>query len=40
MLDYLVFDLVDELYSSIDGDEGVDGMLVVELINYYVINLS
>lgn len=40
MLDYPALDPVDELYSSIDGDEGADGMPVPEPINYTAINLS
>ncbi|KAK3365880.1 hypothetical protein B0T24DRAFT_535901 [Lasiosphaeria ovina] len=40
MLDYPALDPVDELYNSIDGDEGADGMPVQEPINYVAINLS
>ncbi|KAK4240496.1 hypothetical protein C8A03DRAFT_13189 [Achaetomium macrosporum] len=40
MLDYPALDPVDELYNSIDGDEGADGMPVAEPINYNAINLS
>ncbi|KAK0636241.1 hypothetical protein B0T17DRAFT_625660 [Bombardia bombarda] len=40
MLDYPALDPVDELYNSIDGDEGADGMPVQEPINYMSINLS
>ncbi|KAL2023820.1 hypothetical protein VTK56DRAFT_1087 [Thermocarpiscus australiensis] len=40
MLDYPVLDPVDELYNTIDGDEGADGMPVAEPINYMAINLS
>ncbi|CAP73726.1 uncharacterized protein PODANS_2_10860 [Podospora anserina S mat+] len=40
MLDYPALDPVDELYSSIDGDEGADGMPVAEPTNYHAINLS
>ncbi len=40
MLDYPALDPVDELYNSIDGDEGADGMPVGESVNYNGINLS
>ncbi|OTB18994.1 hypothetical protein K445DRAFT_314847 [Daldinia sp. EC12] len=40
MLDYPAIDPVDELYESVEGDEGADGMPVREPINYQVINLS
>ncbi|KAL2129137.1 hypothetical protein VTI74DRAFT_8185 [Chaetomium olivicolor] len=40
MLDYPALDPVEELYNSIDGDEGADGMPVAEPINYQAINLS
>ncbi|KAI1100732.1 hypothetical protein F4804DRAFT_335938 [Jackrogersella minutella] len=40
MLDYPAIDPVDELYESVQGDEGADGMPVREPINYQVINLS
>ncbi|GAB1315003.1 Cytokinesis protein 3 [Madurella fahalii] len=40
MLDYPALDPVDELYNSIEGDEGADGMPVAEPINYAAINLS
>ncbi|KAL2259320.1 hypothetical protein VTK26DRAFT_7047 [Humicola hyalothermophila] len=40
MLDYPTLDPVDELYSSIEGDEGADGLPVAEPINYMAINLS
>jgi hypothetical protein len=40
MLDYPALDPVDELYNSIDGDEGADGMPVTEPINFAAINLS
>ncbi|KAK3377993.1 hypothetical protein B0H63DRAFT_478534 [Podospora didyma] len=40
MLDYPTLDPVDELYSSIDGDENADGMPVQEPINYLVLNLG
>ncbi|EAQ85920.1 hypothetical protein CHGG_07173 [Chaetomium globosum CBS 148.51] len=40
MLDYPALDPVEELYSSIDGDEGADGMPVAEPVNYSAINLS
>ncbi|KAK3684826.1 hypothetical protein B0T22DRAFT_428142 [Podospora appendiculata] len=40
MLDYPALDPVDELYNSIEGDEGADGMAVPNPTNYQVINLS
>ncbi|KAI6316510.1 hypothetical protein MCOR23_010222 [Pyricularia oryzae] len=40
MMDYPALDPVDELYGSIDGDEGADGMAVAEPMNYAAINLS
>ncbi|KAK3906409.1 hypothetical protein C8A05DRAFT_40755 [Staphylotrichum tortipilum] len=40
MLDYPALDPVDELYNSIDGDEGADGMPVAEPVNFNAINLS
>ena len=40
MLDYPAIDAVDELYESIEGDEGADGMPVPEPTNYQAINLS
>ncbi|KAL1837194.1 hypothetical protein VTJ49DRAFT_4166 [Mycothermus thermophilus] len=40
MLDYPALDPVEELYSSIEGDEGADGMPVAEPVNYHAINLS
>ena len=40
MMDYPALDPVDELYSSIDGDEGADGMPVAEPVNFNAINLS
>ena len=40
MLDYPAIDPVDELYSSIDGDEGADGMPIPEPTNYLNINLA
>ncbi len=40
MLDCPAIDPVDELYDSIDGDEGADGMPVAEPTNYQAINLS
>ncbi|KAK4184300.1 hypothetical protein QBC35DRAFT_59964 [Podospora australis] len=40
MLDYPALDPVEELYASIDGDEGADGMPVVEPINFQSINLG
>ena len=40
MLDYPSINAADELYDSINGDEGADGMPVNEPINYQAINLS
>ncbi|KAI1391011.1 uncharacterized protein F4822DRAFT_169666 [Hypoxylon trugodes] len=40
MLDYPAIDPVDELYESVEGDEGADGLPVRNPINYQVINLS
>ena len=40
MLDYPTLDPVDELYDTMNGDEGADGMPVHEPINYQAINLS
>ncbi|KAI0011183.1 hypothetical protein F4779DRAFT_245893 [Xylariaceae sp. FL0662B] len=40
MLDYPAIDPVDELYESIEGDEGADGLPVREPVNYQAINLS
>lgn len=40
MLDYPAINATDELFDSIEGDEGVDGMPVTEPINYQTINLS
>ncbi|KAL2196255.1 hypothetical protein P885DRAFT_78594 [Corynascus similis CBS 632.67] len=40
MLDYPALDPVDELYNSIEGDEGADGMPVAEPVNYGALNLS
>lgn len=40
MLDYPALDPVDELYNCMDGDEGADGMPVVEPTNYQAINFS
>lgn len=40
MLDYPALDPVEELYNSIDGDEGADGMPVAEPVNFTAINLS
>ncbi|KLU88785.1 hypothetical protein MAPG_07768 [Magnaporthiopsis poae ATCC 64411] len=40
MMDYPALDPVDELYSSIDGDEGADGAPVPEPIDYASINLG
>jgi len=40
MLDYPTLDPVDELYSGMDGDEGMNGMPIAEPTNYMAINLS
>ncbi len=40
MMDYPALDPVDELYESVEGDEGIDGLPVQEPINYQAINLS
>lgn len=40
MMDYPVSDPVDELYGTVEGDEGADGMPVQEPTNYQAINLS
>ncbi|KAL7625050.1 hypothetical protein AAE478_004264 [Parahypoxylon ruwenzoriense] len=40
MLDYPAIDPVDELFQSVEGDEGADGQPVREPINYQAINLS
>ncbi|KAK7749412.1 hypothetical protein SLS62_008156 [Diatrype stigma] len=40
MMDYPALDPVDELYASVEGDEGADGGPVLEPINYQAINLS
>ncbi|KAK1760494.1 hypothetical protein QBC47DRAFT_367275 [Echria macrotheca] len=40
MMDYPALDPVDELFTSIDGDEGIDGNPVAEPTNYLAINLS
>ncbi|KAI1762832.1 hypothetical protein GGR53DRAFT_500217 [Hypoxylon sp. FL1150] len=40
MLDYPAIDPVDELYESVEGDEGADAMPVHEPTNYQNINLS
>ncbi|KAL8400505.1 hypothetical protein RB594_000772 [Gaeumannomyces avenae] len=40
MMDYPALDPVDELYSSMDGDEGADGRPVPEPTDYASINLS
>lgn len=40
MLDYPAIDPVDELYDSVEGDEGADGHPVREPVNYQGINLS
>ncbi|KAK7741058.1 hypothetical protein SLS53_005123 [Cytospora paraplurivora] len=39
MLDYPALDPVDELYSSIQGDESIDGMPIRNPTDYSVINL-
>lgn len=40
MMDYPAIDPVDELYESIEGDEGADGHPVREPTNYQALNLS
>ncbi|WAO93883.1 SH3 domain-containing protein [Fusarium falciforme] len=40
MMDHPALNPVDELYESVEGDEGVDGEPVPEPINYGAINLS
>ncbi|TPX17648.1 uncharacterized protein E0L32_012059 [Thyridium curvatum] len=40
MMDYPTLDPVDELYDTINGDEGADGMPVDQPIDYLAINLS
>ena len=40
MLDFPTLDPVDELYDTMDGDEGADGMPVAEPVNYNAINLA
>lgn len=40
MLDYPTLDPVDELYNTIEGDEGANGMPVTEPTNYSALNLS
>ncbi|CAI4210406.1 unnamed protein product [Parascedosporium putredinis] len=40
MLDYPSINAADELYESINGDEGTDGMPVNNPINYQAINLG
>ncbi|KEY69878.1 hypothetical protein S7711_06434 [Stachybotrys chartarum IBT 7711] len=40
MLDHPSLNPVDELYESVEGDEGADGMPVHEPLNYQSINLS
>ncbi|KAI1169175.1 hypothetical protein F5B18DRAFT_658157 [Nemania serpens] len=40
MMDYPAIDPVDELYESMEGDEGADGLPVREPINYQGLNLS
>lgn len=40
ILDYPAINPCDELWSSVDGDEGIDGMPVREPTNYHAINLS
>ncbi|RYO84642.1 hypothetical protein DL762_005544 [Monosporascus cannonballus] len=40
MMDYPALDPVDELYESVEGDEGADGLPVHEPTNYQAINLS
>lgn len=40
MLDYPAINPVDELFSNIEGNEGIDGQVVCEPINYQSINLN
>lgn len=40
MLDYPAINATDELFESIEGDEGIDGMPVSDPINYQNINLG
>jgi len=40
MMDHPALNPVDELYESIEGDEGANGMPVADPINYQAINLS
>ncbi|KAI1341984.1 hypothetical protein F5Y15DRAFT_329438 [Xylariaceae sp. FL0016] len=40
MLDYPAIDPVEELFESVEGDEGADGLPVHEPVNYQTINLS
>ncbi|KAL2152517.1 hypothetical protein VTH82DRAFT_5701 [Thermothelomyces myriococcoides] len=40
MLDYPAIDPIDELYKSIEGDEGADGMPVADPVDYQALNLS
>ncbi|KAI1262455.1 hypothetical protein F5Y18DRAFT_438896 [Xylariaceae sp. FL1019] len=40
MMDYPAIDPVDELYESVQGDEGADGYPVREPVNYHTLNLS
>ncbi|KAJ1329343.1 kyphoscoliosis peptidase [Microdochium nivale] len=40
MLDYPAIDPVEELYESIEGDEGADGDPVRDSVNFQIINLS
>jgi hypothetical protein len=40
MMDYPALSPVEELYQTAEGDEGVDGMPVVEPTNFQTVNLS
>ena len=40
MMDYPALSPVEELYQTTEGDEGVDGMPVVEPTNFQTVNLS
>lgn len=40
MLDYPALDPVEELYGSIEGDEGIDGMPIRNSTDYQVINFT
>lgn len=40
MMDYPALSPVDELYHTAEGDEGADGMPIVEPVNFQTVNLS